>query len=780
MSRVQSRFDDLFRRLSSNRGTQALLFALVLLCLVVAPSGASAQTNFGSVQLGKSSSITSITLTVATPGQVSKVAVLTQGTAGLDFVEVSGGNCTSTTYSKGNSCTVEVTFTPKAPGLRMGAVQLLDKNGNALGTTYIWGAGEGPLAAFSPGTASVVNTGSYTLNQPQGTAVDAAGNLYIADFGNGRVVKVPAAGAPSVVNTGSAHVWGTFGVAVDGAGNLFVAANSIGQVVKVTAAGVGSALNLGSYTLANALGVAVDGAGNVYIADMGNSRIVEVTAAGVPSVVKTGSLTLDQPNGVGVDSAGNLYIADTRNYRIVEVTPAGTASIAVRGISSPSGVAVDGAGNSYISFTFGANVDVVTAKGAQSVLNTDSLSLSGPFGLAVDGAGNVWIADTDNNRVVKVAQSAAAPLSFAPTAPGGTSADSPQTVKLQNIGSANLDLTKLAAATTGATTSSFTLAPGTGCTTSAALTMAESCAIAVNFTPQADGPFSGAVTLTDNNLNAASATQAISLSGAGVGLDISPAGNTLPAAAVGIYYSQTFTASSGTAPYTFSTPWTLPAGLSLSKSGVLSGTPTVGGSDRIEVTATDSSKTPVTTSKVYSLEVNLVPTVTVSAVSIAYGTASATLTAKIAYPAGAVAPTGAVTLKVDSGTALTAKCTGASSPRTCTASYATSSLAVGSHTITAGIAADADYGPAKGTGTLTVTKATPKVTTWPTASAITYGQKLNSSKLTGGSASVSGAFAWTTPTTVPAKGTHAYSVTFTPAASTDYIAVIAQVNVTAN
>ncbi len=92
----------------------------------------------------------------------------------------------------------------------------------------------------------------------------------------------------------------------------------------------------------------------------------------------------------------------------------------------------------------------------------------------------------------------------------------------------------------------------------------------------------------------------------------------------------------------------------------------------------------------------------------------------------------------------------------------------------------ADYNTVAGSANVTVNKATPTVTAWPTASAITYGQTLASSTLSGGSASVGGAFTWTTPTTLPSGGTPSESVTFTPTDTTDYSTVAGSVSVTVN
>jgi hypothetical protein len=90
-----------------------------------------------------------------------------------------------------------------------------------------------------------------------------------------------------------------------------------------------------------------------------------------------------------------------------------------------------------------------------------------------------------------------------------------------------------------------------------------------------------------------------------------------------------------------------------------------------------------------------------------------------------------------------------------------------------------DYNTASGTVSVTVNKANPTVT-WPTASAITYGQTLASSTLSGGSANTPGSFAFTNPTLAPGAGTAPQSVTFTPTDTTDYNTASSTVSVTVN
>jgi glucuronoarabinoxylan endo-1,4-beta-xylanase len=133
---------------------------------------------------------------------------------------------------------------------------------------------------------------------------------------------------------------------------------------------------------------------------------------------------------------------------------------------------------------------------------------------------------------------------------------------------------------------------------------------------------------------------------------------------------------------------------------------------------------------------------------------------------------------------LTGTLTGVVNSDAITATYATTATAsspAGTYPITATLVDPStrlpNYTVTNTPGTLKIS-ATPAVTAWPTAAALTYGQALSASTLTGGTASVAGAFAWTTPTTVPKVGGPAQSVTFTPTDTADYAPMNGTVSVT--
>ncbi|MGC9158604.1 MAG: hypothetical protein ACP5FH_06395, partial [Terracidiphilus sp.] len=148
-----------------------------------------------------------------------------------------------------------------------------------------------------------------------GVAVDGAGDVYIADDNNNRVVEVTAAGVASVLNIGSPGGTASIGpttVALDGAGDVYIADYNNSRVVEVTPAGASSVLNVGTpggEELNNLYGVAVDGAGDVYIGDKGNSRVVDLSQAqAVPltfASTNVGSTSSDSPQDVTVQNIGN-------------------------------------------------------------------------------------------------------------------------------------------------------------------------------------------------------------------------------------------------------------------------------------------------------------------------------------------------------------------------------------------------------------------------------------------------------------------------------------------
>jgi sugar lactone lactonase YvrE len=322
-------------------------------------------------------------------------------------------------------------------------------------------AGNGTYGYSGDGGAAT----SAELAQPEGVAVDASGNLYVADTNNNRIRKVSSGNISTVAGNGvccgysgdggaatSAQLSNPEGIAVDSAGDLFIADTNSNRVREVTAgtistvAGNGAAGLVGDGGVATSAaiwapaGVALDASGNLYIADAGNQRIAEVTAAGIifPLTAETfdgGSLsvTLNQPTALARDSSGDTYIAESNAHRVRKITPtgmvqtvAGTGVFGYSGDSGPAmaaklnypqGVAVDSSGNLYIADAWNNRVRKVAASGGiittfagngQGGYSGDngaatSAQLWNPAGLAFDAAGNLYIADAGNNRVRKVA-----------------------------------------------------------------------------------------------------------------------------------------------------------------------------------------------------------------------------------------------------------------------------------------------------------------------------------------------------------------------------------------
>ncbi len=238
---------------------------------------------------------------------------------------------------------------------------------------------------------------SSGLNGPADVAVDGAGNVYIADFGNNAIKKWTAASntVSTVVSSGLSQ---PIGVAVDRAGNVYIADTSDNAIKEWTAAN-STVTTLVSSGVSGPHGVALDGAGNVFIAVYGNNAIKEWTVANsnLATLVSSG---VSSPAGVALDATGNVYIADFGNNAIKEWTAANSnlTTLVSSGLSQPFEVALDGAGNVF--FTDSANNALKKRTAANNtVTSLISTGLSYPVGVAVDGTGNIYFADSHNNAI---------------------------------------------------------------------------------------------------------------------------------------------------------------------------------------------------------------------------------------------------------------------------------------------------------------------------------------------------------------------------------------------
>ncbi len=313
--------------------------------------------------------------------------------------------------------------------------------------------------------AGQMGTGGYAggigsqaqFRLPNNVAVDAAGTVYVADTANDIIRKITPDGTVSTLAGvagshgsadgigGNARFWAPFGIAVDAAGNVYVADTANNTIRKISPDGVVSTLaglagrpggndGLGAAArFRNPWGVAVDRSGNVFVADMSNNTIREIKPDGMvityDGLAGAGGYAngfgsnarFNNPFAVAVDNQGNVYVSDSGNNCIRKITPnrvvatlagsPGNSGSAAR-FSNPQGLALDNSGNVYVADAGNNSIRKITPAGVVTTLPVgtagESFRFNNPGGVAVDAAGNIYVADTGNHCIRKITTSSPA------------------------------------------------------------------------------------------------------------------------------------------------------------------------------------------------------------------------------------------------------------------------------------------------------------------------------------------------------------------------------------
>lgn len=276
------------------------------------------------------------------------------------------------------------------------------------------------------------------LRQPAGIAKDNSGNLYIADKDNHTIRKVTPQG---VVSNFAGSAFRGYqdgpgntaqfneptGVALDADGNVYVAEQGNHRIRKITPAGVVSTfagsgtqgLTDGSGTVAefNApAGLAIDDNDNLIVADHGNHAIRKIAPSGeVTTLTGNGfsgnsSDKLNNPIAVAAADDGTIYIADRNAVKVLNSS--GLSNRAILG-NSPYGLAIDKTTNALYITYFESHLiykvdnvgsEVISGTGNSGFVNGDAANarFNHPWGILVDADGNLFVSDSGNNAIRKI------------------------------------------------------------------------------------------------------------------------------------------------------------------------------------------------------------------------------------------------------------------------------------------------------------------------------------------------------------------------------------------
>jgi sugar lactone lactonase YvrE len=472
---------------------------------------------FGLLPVGTTSQTFPVTLNFTAAVAPATIKVLTTGITGLDYKDAGGDTCTAgSSYAIGNTCTINVTFTPGAVGPRYGAIVFYDANNKVLARIFLGGGGLGALLTIDPGTLTAVTptvpgTASNQIHTPRGLTTDAAGDIFVADYLNGQLDEIPASQAGSATPAATVVVpnVGTQSVAINGAGDLINATGSSTVVVYPYENGTWSTTDAITFTGFSKIRVAkTDVGGNIFFCDAGTNLAYETqigaTAVKLP-FISYGSACV----GIAVDLYGNLVTADGTSGKVLYAPVSGATPYETgSGFAGAWGVAFDASGSVWVGSSSSKVLGRIpnengTLVGADQVLSTvDNIA---NYDIWLDnGTGTLYttIASGTNEYAFNVVNRLSTSHTFPTpaTAIGTTSVSTPFILSnsgdlppiFTNGGSIGLyDALDFPSETSASPACNFTLTLVAGFT----------CDLAYSFSPQSSGTRTATIEFSSNAVN---------------------------------------------------------------------------------------------------------------------------------------------------------------------------------------------------------------------------------------------------------------------------------------
>ncbi|SNS72333.1 Streptogramin lyase [Granulicella rosea] len=267
-----------------------------------------------------------------------------------------------------------------------------------------------PLLPQAPNDWTVaVNYTGGGLNSPGGLAVDASGNIWVANAGGNSVTELSNTGAlltGSAGYTGSGNILGAQAIAVDRTGNVWVADTLLSSVVKLTLSS-GIIQSNASYTAGGIDGptaLALDSHSNVWVSNFAGASVTELNSSGVAvgGSPLTANGTLRSPFGIAGDLAGNMWVTDNAGSNVAEFSNSQTllsgAGYTDGSMIAPEGIGIDTSGEAWIADNGVNSVSLLSPNGAASPYSPlHGGGLSMPAAVAVDGNGAIWVVNSTTN-----------------------------------------------------------------------------------------------------------------------------------------------------------------------------------------------------------------------------------------------------------------------------------------------------------------------------------------------------------------------------------------------